>query len=289
FFSVRYFLVTPMNRVVGQVRAYADAPEDARRIITPSAGLHELRDAEVALNKMQTQLTAALKQKDHLAQMGAAVAKISHDLRNILTTASLMADRLEGSDDPAVQRTAPKLLQSLSRAVNLCEGTLAFGRAQEPPPALARVNAAGLLRDVVESESLGPDAEAIEFDVSVETGLTLRCDAEQIFRVLSNLIRNARQAIAAQGGAGVIRISAQAAPNEDGWDIRIRDTGPGLPEKALEHLFKPFQGGARKGGSGLGLAIAAELVRGHGGALTLECSTSEGTEFRIWLPSQPLG
>jgi hypothetical protein len=170
FFSVRYFLVTPMNRVVGQVRAYADAPEDARRIITPSAGLHELRDAEVALNKMQTQLTAALKQKDHLAQMGAAVAKISHDLRNILTTASLMADRLEGSDDPAEQRTAPKLLQSLSRAVNLCEGTLAFGRAQEPPPALARVDAAGLLRDVVESESLGPDAEAIEFDVSVETG-----------------------------------------------------------------------------------------------------------------------
>ncbi len=289
FFSVRYFLVTPMNRVVGQVRAYADAPEDARRIITPSAGLHELRDAEVALNKMQTQLTAALKQKDHLAQMGAAVAKISHDLRNILTTASLMADRLEGSDDPAVQRTAPKLLQSLSRAVNLCEGTLAFGRAQEPPPALARVNAAGLLRDVVESESLGPEAEAIEFDVSVETGLTLRCDAEQIFRVLSNLIRNARQAIAAQGEAGVIRISAQAAPNEDGWEIRIRDTGPGLPEKALEHLFKPFQGGARKGGSGLGLAIAAELVRGHGGALTLECSTSEGTEFRIWLPSQRLG
>ncbi len=289
FVSVRYFLVTPMNRLVGQVRAYADAPEDARRIITPNAGLHELRDAEMALNKMQTELTAALRQKDHLAQMGAAVAKISHDLRNILTTASLMADRLEIIDDPTVKRTAPKLLQSLARAVNLCEGTLAFGRAQEPPPALARVDAASLLRDVVESEALGPDGEAIRFDLDVEAGLTLRCDAEQMFRVLGNLIRNARQAILAQSKSGVITIAARANARADGWEIRVSDTGPGLPEKAREHLFKPFQGGARKGGSGLGLAIAAELVRGHGGSLTLERSDAQGTEFKIWLPSHPLG
>ncbi len=95
----------------------------------------------------------------------------------------------------------------------------------------------------------------------MSAGMIVRADPEQLYRVLSNLVRNARQAIGS-GKAGVITVSA--AKTIELVD-RGRDTGPGLPPKAREHLFTPFQGGARKGGSGLGLAIAAELVRGHGG------------------------
>ena len=68
------------------------------------------------------------------------------------------------------------------------------------------------------------------------------------------------------------------------WWIRVGDTGPGLPERAREHLFEAFQGGARKGGTGLGLAIAAELIRGHGGRLELARTDADGTEFLIHLP-----
>jgi len=100
--------------------------------------------------------------------------------------------------------------------------------------------------------------------------------------VLSNLIRNARQAIAASGRQGEIRITA--GEDEGAWTIRIADTGPGLPAKAREHLFQPFQGAARKGGYGLGLAIAAELVRGHGGRLDLLRSDEGGTVFALRLP-----
>jgi K+-sensing histidine kinase KdpD len=64
----------------------------------------------------------------------------------------------------------------------------------------------------------------------------------------------------------------------------VSDTGPGLPQKAREHLFTPFQGGTRKGGSGLGLVISAELVRGHGGRLDLVSTGPGGTVFRIVLP-----
>jgi signal transduction histidine kinase len=64
----------------------------------------------------------------------------------------------------------------------------------------------------------------------------------------------------------------------------VSDTGPGLPPKAREHLFQPFQGGARKDGFGLGLAIAAELVRGHGGRLDLLRTGPDGTAFAIRLP-----
>ena len=64
----------------------------------------------------------------------------------------------------------------------------------------------------------------------------------------------------------------------------MSDTGPGLPQKALDHLFKPFHGGVRKGGSGLGLAICAELIKGHGGQLELIRTGPEGTVFRICIP-----
>lgn len=284
FIAVRRLLVVPIKRVVNHMTAYAEAPEDARRVITPTASVLELREAEVALQSLQKQLTNALRQKERLAQLGGAVAKISHDLRNILNTAQLFADRMEDSKDPTVARAAPKLVGSISRAVNLCESTLAFGKAEEPPPALTHVPLHALVEDVVEGERLaaGGEASRISFIVDAPTGLTLRADGEQLHRVLSNLVRNARQAIEATGAAGTIELGA--GESDSAWWIRIGDTGPGLPEKARENLFTPFQGNARKGGIGLGLAIAAELVRGHGGRLELVRSDEDGTEFIIRLP-----
>ena len=283
FRAVRRFLVSPIRRVVRHMTEYAEAPENPDGIITPQAGVTELHEAELALQSLQTQLTGALKQRERLAQLGEAVAKISHDLRNILTVATLMADRLEGSADPTVKRITPKLVNSLSRAVNLCEGTLAFGRAEEPPPALDRVDLGCVISDVIENERIEISEDAVSYAAEVEDALLVRCDSEQIYRVLSNLVRNARQAILATGKAGTISIKAHS--NEEGWMIQVADTGPGLPKKALDHLFTPFQGGARAGGSGLGLAIAAELIRGHGGKLELSETGPEGTRFEIYLPS----
>lgn len=283
FLAVRRFLVSPIRRVVRHITEYADAPENPDGIITPQAGVTELHEAELALQSLQTQLTGALKQRERLAQLGEAVAKISHDLRNILTVATLMADRLEGSADPTVKRITPKLVNSLSRAVNLCEGTLAFGRAEEPPPALDRIDLGCVISDVIENERIEISEDAVSYAAEVEDALLVRCDSEQIYRVLSNLVRNARQAILATGKAGTISIKAHS--NEEGWMIQVADTGPGLPKKALDHLFTPFQGGARAGGSGLGLAIAAELIRGHGGKLELSETGPEGTRFEIYLPS----
>ncbi|QBY02772.1 HAMP domain-containing histidine kinase [Rhodophyticola sp. CCM32] len=283
FLSVRKFLVVPIKRVVSHMMSYAEAPEDARRIIKPAAGVTELHDAETALQSLQTQLTGALRQRERLAQLGEAVAKISHDLRNILTVATLMADRLETIDDPTVKRTTPKLVASLSRAVNLCEGTLAFGRAEEPPPALARVDLHELIHDMVENERLAVTDDQVEIIADVPPGTIARADSEQLYRVLGNLVRNARQVIVSTGQAGQVCVSA--AEDADGWWIKVRDTGPGLPQKALDHLFQPFHGGARAGGTGLGLAIAAELIRGHGGKLELEDTGPDGTCFRIHLPA----
>ena len=286
FLAVRQLMVLPIARVVAHMTAYAAAPEDARRVIKPTARIRELREAEEALQSMQTQLTGALRQKERLAQLGSAVAKISHDLRNILASAQLFADRLEGSADPVVARAAPKLLNSISRAINLCETTLTYGKAEEPAPRLAPLALRPLVDDVLEAEALVPGGKVTAL-VDLPDGLTAMADGEQIFRVLSNLIRNARQAIEATGRDGEIEISG--GQDDGGVWLRIGDTGPGLPPKARDNLFSAFQGGARKGGTGLGLVIAAELVRGHGGRLELRRSDGEGTEFLITLPGKVTG
>ncbi|MDO5642472.1 MAG: HAMP domain-containing sensor histidine kinase, partial [Paracoccus sp. (in: a-proteobacteria)] len=189
--------------------------------------------------------------------------------------------------DPAVRRAAPKLVNSISRAVNLCETTLAFGKAEEPAPTLSRFALRALADEIAEAETLlgtgGEDsAPLVDFVIDISPNLVIRADRDQLHRVLSNLIRNARQAIETSARPGTIEIAATETDAD--WRIRVGDTGPGLPQKARDYLFQPFTGGTRKGGTGLGLAIAADLVRGHGGRLELMRSDESGTEFCITLP-----
>ena len=284
FLAVRRVLVMPIRGVVDHMTRYAAAPGDMRTLITPSAGVRELREAEEALAALQTEITGALRQRERLAQLGEAVAKVSHDLRNILTTAQLFADRLERSKDPAIQRAAPKLLGAIERAVNLCEGTLAFGRAEEPPPRLERFALAPVVADIVEGERLAAGSTPIGFREEVPIGFTLRADREQIARVLLNLVRNARQALGAVRGGGGGEIAVSASEDDAAWTILVSDTGPGLPKAARDNLFTAFRGGVRKGGSGLGLAIAAELARGHGGRIELKETGASGTCFAVRIP-----
>lgn len=286
FLAVQRLIVRPIGRVVESMTTYRDDPEDASRIIAPRTGgaAQELLEAETALHDLEVRLTAALKQKERLAGLGAAVAKIGHDLRNMLTTAQLLADRIDASADPGVRRTAPKLVISLARAISLCERTLAFGRAEELPPQLAVVALAPLVAEVVENERLAARAAGcVRFQAEVPEKLKVRADPDQLFRVLSNLVRNAAQAIEASGTAGSVTV--RAAGYDDRSEIRVVDTGPGLPQKARDNLFQPFRGGVRQGGSGLGLVIASEIIKGHGGTLALEETGSRGSVFRITLPA----
>jgi signal transduction histidine kinase len=285
FFAVQRLIVRPIRHVVDHMIAYRDDPENVASIIAPTSGARELREAETALQELEVRLTAALRQKERLASLGGAVSKVSHDLRNILTTAQLLADRLEASDDPRVRRTAPKLVGSLARAINLCERTLTYGKAEELPPEPTTFPLGPLVAEVLENERQA--AGAITFASTLPEGLCVRADADQLFRVLSNLVRNAAQAIEVSGRPGSVTLSA--AEVGENSEIRVIDTGPGLPQKARDNLFQPFRGSSRQGGAGLGLVIAAELVRGHGGTLALEETGPKGSTFRVVLPAPPRG
>lgn len=280
FFAMRRFVVRPITQFIANVKEFSENPEDAARIITPASRVGEISDAEHAVAEMEREVHDALRSKARLASLGEAVAKISHDLRNILATTQLMADRLEMSEDPIVARTAPKLIASLDRAIRLCQSTLTFGRAEETPPETRMIVIAHLTHEVCEGLGL-PDRQ-VHADVDIDIETIIEADPEQMYRVLNNLIHNAAEAIRGTSQPGEIRITTHKTDGK--VVIVVANTGPGMPSKAREHLFKPFQGGARRGGTGLGLAIAHELIAANGGCLTLAASTTEGTEFHISMP-----
>ena len=114
--------------------AYRQAPENASLIITPSKSDDEIGIAEHELAAMEADIFSMLRQRRHLADLGLAVAKINHDLRNTLTSAQLLSDQVAGLDDPKVQRLAPRLVTTLDRAIGFAQSVLDYGRQSATPP-----------------------------------------------------------------------------------------------------------------------------------------------------------
>ncbi len=276
YLSLHLLMVRPMRRITESMARFRDDPEDASRIIKPSARSDEVGVAQRELAEMQEGLRGALRQRARLAALGAGITKISHDLRNILATARLVSDRLVESEDPEVRRTAPTLLSAIDRAVNLCAQTLNFTSEGAPAVDLSRFDLGELVREVGASlpEQLNGQAR---WHSLIEENFEVSADREQLHRVLSNLGQNAVQ-------AGATKVEVAARRDDDRFVIDVTDNGPGLSPRARAHLFKPFAGSSHPGGTGLGLAIARELMRAHGGDVQLERSTSEGTSFRLILP-----
>ncbi|HEX7006903.1 MAG TPA: HAMP domain-containing sensor histidine kinase [Alphaproteobacteria bacterium] len=276
YLSLQWLLVRPMRALTQNMTAFSEAPEDETRIIVPSGRSDEIGIAERQLQAMQHGLRAALRQKAHLAALGAAVARINHDLRNILSSASLMSDRLAHIEAPEVKRIAPVLIRAIDRAVTLCTETLDFASGQGPAPKLAPVPLRSVVDEVGAALPNGNGRAVLEN--AVDAGLEVKADRTQLFRVLSNLGTNAVQA-----GAAQVRISAERQNGR--VYIDVADDGPGLSEAARERLFQPFARSTRSGGTGLGLAIAKELVQAHGGDIILVETSTEGTRFRVELPA----
>ena len=276
YLSLHWLFVRPMRGITASMVSFRNDPEDGRRMMVPGGRRDEIGVAQRELADMQRDLRAALQQKARLAALGFAVTKINHDLRNILSTAKLVSDHMGESDDPKVRRVAPTLLGAIDRAVKLCSETLGFSRDGLPPPELSRFQ----LRDLVVELGAEPWealAAGAVLDNQVGDNYEVSADRSQLFRVLSNLLRNSLEA-----GAKTVTVSAHMA---GGFvEIRVADDGPGLPKKVRENLFQPFAGSGRVGGTGLGLPIARDLMRGHGGDIRLGEAAS-GAVFILSLPA----
>ena len=210
---------------------------------------------------------------DRLAELGQAVRKVSHDLRNVLANAVMLAETLSTRDDPQVQRLAQGVLTSVDRAIEMCRRSLSAGSAAEPEPTPEEIALAELAQ-VVASEV---PSRNVRVSVEVPADLTVQADPQQVHRILLNLLPNSADA------KGTRRIRIEGAARDDGWRyLDVVDDGPGLP--AGVETTRPSELARRSGGTGLGLQIAEEMATLNAGQLSLVETAQSGTRFRVWLP-----
>jgi signal transduction histidine kinase len=275
--------VRPMRELTRAIEQFREKPEDVSIAFPRSKRSDEIGRAQRAAADMAEQVRIALRQKDRLAALGAAVARIGHDLRNMLSTAQLVADRLAQSEDPTVRQLAPRLERTIDRAAGLAASTLKYGRADEKPPVLQKV----IVSDA--AEEAAADAliafGGIDYKADIEPGLACVADPDQLHRVLVNLVRNAGQAMTEHSRIDKVLI-IRGTRLDNRCEIEVIDHGPGVRESLRSRLFEPFVSAAPEaGGAGLGLAIARELTRAMGGELELSRTGAEGSTFRITLPA----
>lgn len=288
YLALNRLLVAPIGQLTENMMHFSENPEDPDRRVVPTGRTDEIGTVEKELLALQTDLAANLKQKTRLANLGGAVSKINHDLRNMLGTAQLVSDRLTGVDDPTVQRVTPRLVRSIDRAIKLCSETLQYGKIEDEK-SLSRSNFK--LRDLFEEvfEELGLPKASVNIKIDIDKNMEVYGDYEQLYRVFSNLIRNSVQVLdAKEDCSSPDTVSIEFKKDEKLNIIDIKDTGPGVPEKAQEFMFQPFKGSMRKGGTGLGLAISAEIIRAHNGSITYKNSQT-GAHFQIHLPENGNG
>lgn len=289
YLIIHEMLLRPVRLMHRNMIDFASSPDNPTKILVPENRKDEFGVAQRQIAHIQSDLQRTLKEQKHLADLGLAVSKINHDMRNILASAQLMSDRLADTQDPMVKRFAPKLIHTLSRAISYSESVMAYGRSQELPPTPRRIQLHSIILDVQETLNLNKES-GIEFENLVADDFELNADSEQLFRVLCNLCRNSVQAMERDKTSDVStvkRLTISAGHIGSTSIIGVEDTGPGLPQKARDHLFTAFKGSTRSDGTGLGLAIAQELVRSHGGTIELREDRPIGAHFEIRLPDRP--
>ena len=242
------------------------------------------------IERQRQSLADELRNAERLRVAGTLAASFAHDFNNILTPIggySYMLSR-EIPEDSAAAGLVARLRKALRRATRLTEQFLDFGRPD--PVEFGPVSIGEVLHDTAEvfTDEIPPEID-VEIHVDPATPL-VRGDAGQIQRLLLNLGLNARQAIGDRPG----RISVTVAPHADPGDeppprwvrIVVSDTGSGMDDATIAHLFDPFFTTRRDGGgTGLGLAVVKRVLESHMGRIAVKSAPGAGATFTVDLPA----
>jgi signal transduction histidine kinase len=280
YFGLRWLVILPLQDLSADMTAFRRAPEEPGTERPPTRRSDEIGIVDREFQNLQRELRASLRQKSRLAEVGAATNKINHDLRNMLSTARLLSDRLARSDDPRTRSLAPTILNTIDRAARLASDAIEYVR-DRPMPRIADIDLADLVDEVgVALQEQGEDSTpnlVRHWVNAVSPDQIVRADRDLLYRLFVNLGRNAFEA-----GASTVTVRMHA--NGGCFVIDVTDDGPGLPQAVAAQIFRPFATGGRAGGAGLGLAIARDLVRAHGGDIALTETSASGSTFQFTLP-----
>lgn len=286
YLAMLFMIIRPIEKLATGLADFREDPEKRRSNLPPSSRKDEIGQLQREFYDMKQGVRASFKQRERLATLGMAVAKINHDLRNVLASASLVSERLERDQEERISKMGARLTRTIDRGIKLTSEVLNFSLSGQEEADLEVVRISLLVGEAAGDTlgSFGTARRRISFTNKIPSELIVTADKDHTYRIFHNLFRNAAQAMAKMPEDDAVRnLTVEAIPAGDHISILVKDTGPGLPEKAKNNLFKAFASASGRGSTGLGLTISQDLAREQGGDIMLESTSEQGTVFAVCL------
>ena len=281
-------ITRPLDALLAGARALGSGNFDYQ---LTGGGAKELRELSLAFDTMRNQLRQSqqeLIESARMAVIGRMAGSISHDLRHYLSAIYANAEFLSNPATPSEERD--ELMGDVQLAVqgmtDVLESLLVFSRTGKSlQPTYESFSA--LVERAVALIKIHPEAHSVTIQVEHLPQAEAWMDARMIERAVFNLLINAAQA--ARSGVKPVVVKVSLAETPQMIELRIRDSGPGVPQAIRETLFDPFVSDGKRRGIGLGLTIANRIAQEHGGRVYLEDSYAGHTTFVLALPRAVLG
>ncbi len=273
----------PLEALVSAVRALAEG--NYRYSLQPSGSV-EVAELGTAFNTMRQQLLESQRKQleaERLAALGRAAGSISHDLRHQLAAVLANAEFLYNVEELHFDREEiyGEVQRGAAQMTELIDSLMEIARDK---PNLAPISSdlGRVVRKAAESVLAFPELRECNIEVREQGSSNGVFDPRKLERAFINLLLNACEAVARDGG----RVDVEITGDENYLECRVKDNGAGIPEAIRLSLFEPFVSAGKTNGTGLGLAIARKIVEDHGGEIQLEATSSSGSVFTVRLPRQ---
>jgi signal transduction histidine kinase len=275
----------PLDNLVAGVRALAAG--DYTYSITPRGSSEAVELAE-SFSKMRGELLAFQRKQietERVAAVGRAANSISHDLRHHLAALVANAEFLYEAEKLRLNRDEVfKEIQTASEQMTeLLDSLRDLAREQRN---ISPVNASidHSVRRAIEAARARPELKDRIISVEANGDMAGVFDPKKMERALLNLAVNACEAVPNRQG----KIAFHILSADDTFEIRVSDNGPGIPVAIRNNLFDPFVSAGKPNGTGLGLAIVSKIIADHGGIVSVENTSENGTTFLVKLPKVQL-
>jgi signal transduction histidine kinase len=247
--------------------------------------------AQASVTVENSRLYQRMKERDRLAALGEMAAGLAHEIRNPLGSIKASAQYLTEpghEDDPEAGEFLGIIVEEVDRLNRVVGGFLDYARPTTGAVGRADVNA--VVRRTLQLMRPECDAAGVTLDIREDPSIPeVQIDVERLRQVILNLVQNAAQAM----GSGVVSVVTERRERPDAngrasaWvELRIEDSGPGIPADVLPKLFVPFFT-TRDRGTGLGLAISQRIIAAAGGVINVRSRVGKGTTFVVHLPGDP--
>lgn len=253
----------------------------------------QLAERLAETNRRLEQAQAEARRSERLAALGQLSAGLAHEIRNplgvIKGSAEMLTQKLQASDELA-RELAGYISTEVNRLSALVTEFLDFARPLHAQPQPADLTALlDRVLQVVAGRFAGKLGQVVRVERHYASGLPLvPLDESLCEQAFLNLVQNAYEAMEERGGTLRVDVQFAAKDGRDGVELRLADTGPGVPEELREEIFNPFVT-TKKTGVGLGLSIVSKIVDGHGGLIRVENAAEGGAGFTLFFPLEESG